>query len=259
MRYCKLGRGGLMVSEVGLEVGPQAEPEALRRALELGINLYFVPDSAAWDEATGRLAEALREQRERAIIALEGPREPQAIPAHISEALERLHSLYLDLYLLGGPTAEALRRRGLGEALERLRAEGKVRLCGAVVGDARRGLALVESDLIDALAFPFGPEIAMAGRKLLAAAWERQVGAIARVGIPTDPRLLAALAQEPQRSAAQAALAWSLSEPKVAAAMVAADTVPQVEEAAAASDLAPLPPETLRRLAALQEQKPAAN
>ena len=166
MQYRSFGDTNLRASVVGFGVwtvgttmwGIKDEAVGvglLRRAYDLGITFYDTAD--VYGDGLGEtiLAKALGHVRDRITIATKfgynfythpgpqpGQRErpqdwsPAFIRKACEESLRRLGTDRIDLYQLHNPRIDTLRRDDLFEALDRLKAEGKVRHVGAALGPA---------------------------------------------------------------------------------------------------------------------------
>jgi aryl-alcohol dehydrogenase-like predicted oxidoreductase len=154
VRYRKLGRSGLSVSEVGfgawgiggnkdgaIAYGPTDEAQsldALAAAREAGINFYDTADLYGYGESERLIGKAFAGCRDQVLIAskvgmLDATGKQDFSPARIEKALDatlqRLQTDYLDLYQLHSPPLAALTGELL-RALEKLRSKGKVRALG---------------------------------------------------------------------------------------------------------------------------------
>ena len=163
MKYRQLPRTNLRLSEVGFGVwtvatnwwGRMEESERLsllRRALDMGINLFDTAD--AYSEGYGEevLAKALREHRDEIVIATkfgydfynnpprEGHKErPQRFEQDFiryacEQSLRRLKTDYIDLYQLHNPRLVTIEDNAVFETLEALVKEGKIRYYGSALG-----------------------------------------------------------------------------------------------------------------------------
>lgn len=173
MHYRELGGTGLTVSVIGFGAwglggdayGPVDEDLArrtLRAAWDAGITFFDTADVYGAGRSERLIGEALREVRDRVVIATKvgalphrGFAMPQDFsPAHVRRAVEaslrRLQTDYIDLYQLHSPPLAALTAGAAGDAsppagadgpvpvqagdllrcLEDLRREGKVRVVG---------------------------------------------------------------------------------------------------------------------------------
>ena len=149
MNYRRLGRSGLKVSEISLGSwttygGSVDNSEAIaivRRAFELGVNLFDTADVYVRGAAETVLGEALSAlPREQVVIATkcmgrvwDGPLGAGLSRKHIMDAVEqslvRLRTDYIDLYQLHAPDKDAPLEETL-RAFEDLVRSGKVRYVG---------------------------------------------------------------------------------------------------------------------------------
>jgi len=149
VNHRRLGRTGLKVSEVALgswttyggSVGASDATVIIRRAFELGVNLFDTADVYVRGAAESVLGEALQGlPREQLVIATkcmgrvwDGPLGAGLSRKHIFDAvdqsLKRLRTDYIDLYQLHAPDAETPIEETL-RALEDLVRSGRVRYVG---------------------------------------------------------------------------------------------------------------------------------
>jgi len=156
MKYRQLGKTGFKVSEIGFgawgigglsrgatSYGRTDDNEsrvALRRAYECGINFYDTSDIYGYGHSEVLISEALRDVRNKIIIAskagfLEHNGPYDFSPKHLRKALEmslkRLQRDYLDLYQLHSPPIELIESNDdILSALKSLKKEGKIRAFG---------------------------------------------------------------------------------------------------------------------------------
>lgn len=176
MLYRTLGTTGLKVSEIGFGCGNVGglmvrggfaeQLEAVRRALDLGINYFDTAAGYGDGKSEINLGRVLSELEPGIVLATKARHGPQdlgdlqkATVAHVNESLRRLGRKSVDLIQLhtrvvsrrgGGRFAllpgEVLGRGGVLEGFKELRAEGKVRFFGfSGLGDPEALEALVES------------------------------------------------------------------------------------------------------------------
>jgi aryl-alcohol dehydrogenase-like predicted oxidoreductase len=189
----------------------EAEGERLiALALELGITFFDTGDAygrGANEELVGRALSAHREEVQIASkfgydLAAgreqhsEGER-PQRwdadfVRAALEGSLRRLATDHLDLYQLHNPRMDAIERDETFEALEALKAEGKIRHYGVALGPAigwrDEGVRAIETRDITSLQTVYNLLEQDPGRDFMAAAAEHGVGVMARV--PTSSGLL---------------------------------------------------------------------
>jgi aryl-alcohol dehydrogenase-like predicted oxidoreductase len=154
VRYRKLGRSGLAVSEVGfgawgiggnkggaVAYGPTDEAQsldALAAAYDAGINFYDTADLYGNGESERLIGKAFAGRRDKVVIAskvgmLDATGRQDFTPARIEKALDasldRLRTDYVDLYQLHSPPLDAL-EPALFDVLNGLKSKGKVRSIG---------------------------------------------------------------------------------------------------------------------------------
>jgi L-galactose dehydrogenase len=128
MDYVTLGRTGMRVSVAGLGCGgfsqlglAQGKTEAdaiaiIRRALELGVNLF---DTAAAYGTEAVLGQAIKSARREDVVittkapfSFSNPRStPEGIVASLDNSLRRLDTDYVDVYQLHGAACDGSARR----------------------------------------------------------------------------------------------------------------------------------------------------
>jgi aryl-alcohol dehydrogenase-like predicted oxidoreductase len=172
MHYRRLGRTGLMVSEIGFggwPIGGQmwgsVEDEeslaALQRAFDLGVNFYDMADVYGHGHSEELIGQAFASVRPNVLIATKvgfdfyrgEPAKsnwaPEYIRAAIEKSLGRLRTDYVDLYQLHNPPQKLAKDDGVWETLADLRSEGKIRFFGVsarTANDARSYLRAADVD-----------------------------------------------------------------------------------------------------------------
>jgi aryl-alcohol dehydrogenase-like predicted oxidoreductase len=172
MHYRRLGRTGLMVSEIGFggwPIGGQmwgsVEDEeslaALQRAFDLGVNFYDTADVYGHGHSEELIGQAFASVRPNVLIATKAgfdfyrgePAKSNWAPDYIRAALEkslaRLRTDYVDLYQLHNPPQKLARDGAVWETMADLCAEGKIRFYGVsarTTNDARAYLRAADSD-----------------------------------------------------------------------------------------------------------------
>ena len=147
MRYRKLGRSGIDVSEIGigcLEFGDRV-PEAdaaniVNAALDAGVNLFDTANGYARGKSEEALGKALKGRRHEAVIATKvrgqgSGGEPGALSRKylmgaIDSCLNRLGTDYIDLYQVHFPDFDTPIEETMS-AFEDLRRAGKIRAYGS--------------------------------------------------------------------------------------------------------------------------------
>jgi aryl-alcohol dehydrogenase-like predicted oxidoreductase len=148
MKYRKLGKSELMISEIGL--GCMSIPSydekkgisIIHRALDLGINYFDTADLYDRGANESVLGSAIKWKRDQVILATKvgnqwkegesgwqwNPTKEYILKA-VDESLKRLQTDYIDLYQLHGGTIEDPIDETIG-AFEYLKAVGKIRYYG---------------------------------------------------------------------------------------------------------------------------------
>ncbi|HEX9163303.1 MAG TPA: aldo/keto reductase [Thermoanaerobaculia bacterium] len=212
MQYRILGRTGIRVSEIGFgawAIGGTAEASgtplgwgkssddeslaAIRRARDLGINLFDTADSYGFGRSESLLGIVLSRRRQDMVIATKvgvlrtsaGALRKDFSKQHIFHAvagsLKRLRSDYIDLYQLHNPTIADLHRGEIQEAMELLQDAGKIRFWGVSVSTIEEGLEVVRHGWGHAIQVLYNVLNQAPADELLPLAKQRGFGVLARV------------------------------------------------------------------------------
>ena len=170
MKYRKLGKTGIDVSEIGFGAwgiggvengapayGPADDGQsiaALNRALDLGVNFFDTSDLYGDGHSECLIGETFRSRRDQVVIATKvgfvASGEAQDFsPKHIKESLEaslkRLKTDYVDLYQLHSPPIDLLTGDdSIFSALTALEKQGKVRACGVSAISPQDGISAIK-------------------------------------------------------------------------------------------------------------------
>jgi predicted aldo/keto reductase-like oxidoreductase len=263
MKFRRLGRTGLMVSEIGLgcasglrsqQLGPERFnryreqlPAIARKLLELGGN--FVATSASYHDTEEILGAVLKGRRKEVFMfTASGSRDAKQVTADCERSLKRFQTDVLDGYFCHGGWND-----GFCEAAQRLREQGKVRFVGMSCHVPAVHRLRVEAGLVDFILQPYNyMNLAKWTEKtdrtgteeLFALCKKKDVGVIGikpMTGhfIPnwakdaSDPkvvRLLDELKQFGKKNLYQAFLKWVLKNPDVSCAAIGMGTVEDVVE-----------------------------
>jgi aryl-alcohol dehydrogenase-like predicted oxidoreductase len=212
MHYRKLGKTGLMVSEIGfgawaiggpsgasgtpLGWGKTSDEEslaAIRRARELGVTFFDTADSYGFGRSESLLGIVLSRKREDVVIAtkvgvardadgrLRKDFSREHIQYSVDGSLKRLRTDYIDLYQLHNPTMAELRRDDLQEAMDRLQEAGKIRFWGVSVSTPEEGIEVIRNGWGYALQVLYNALNQAPDNELFPLAKEKGYGIIARV------------------------------------------------------------------------------
>lgn len=207
MRYRRLGRTGLEVSEIGFggwSIGGQTPGatsygatddavslEALGAALENGITFFDTAPVYGYGRSERLIGEALRHRRDRTVVATKAgmhrydePADfsPAAIQRSVAGSLERLGGGCIDLLLLHNPPPELLVPGGaLARCLKDLVCGKSVRAVGASARSPQEALAILRTDTVDVLEINLNMlDLRAVDLGLLDAAVAADVGIVAR-------------------------------------------------------------------------------
>ncbi len=216
VRYRRLGRTDLLVSEVGFGVWSVATTwwgvtdealgvRLLRQAYELGINFFDTADVYGNGRGETMLAQALEGvPRDRVVIATkfgydfyqygdrrqghgELPQDfsPAFMRRALEESLRRLRTDYVDLYQLHNPRLGAIENDELFAALEELRRQGKIRHIGVALGPdigwEEEGMAAMQKRGVESLQIIYSILEQQPARRFFPVARATGTGLLARV------------------------------------------------------------------------------
>ncbi len=167
MQYRRLGRTGMMVSEIGfggLPIGGRwggVEDEqslgALQRAFDRGVNFFDTADVYGHGHSEELIGQALAAVRPQVVIATKAgmdfyrgePVRSNFDPAYIRSAVEkslsRLRTDYIDVYQLHNPPQKLAREEAVWDTLVGLKRDGKIRFYGISARTANDALAYLRT------------------------------------------------------------------------------------------------------------------
>jgi aryl-alcohol dehydrogenase-like predicted oxidoreductase len=210
MKFRKLGRTGLNVSEIGFGAwaiggswGPQSEADsvaALNRALDLGVT--FIDTAAGYGDGKSEqiIGRVLKERRESVVVAtktppMEGPWPPSPycvaaerypekyLRGNVEERLRNLGTDHIDLLQLHTWTRAWNRNPEPFGVLRELKREGKIRFVGVSTPehDQNSVIDLMKGGWVDVVQVIYNIFEQEPAAELLPAAAEAGVGIIVRV------------------------------------------------------------------------------
>jgi aryl-alcohol dehydrogenase-like predicted oxidoreductase len=298
MHYRPLGRTGAQVSEIGMgcnRLGEKAEPdshwiELVHKAVDLGITVFDTAEAYGWGRSEEIIGQAIgnrgdvliasKVSRDRETGAKEWPTE--RIIARAEESLRRLRRETIDIYQLHSPSLAEMQAYDWPQAMQTLKAQGKIRFAGVSVNDAASGRWLIENGLAEVLQVDYSLLVTDVGNEIFPLAEAHGVGILIRMpmargvltgkftsrddtqghrasmlGDKLDPMIdhaqdLAPLADQHEGTFGQFALRYAISPAAVSAAIPGARTVDQLTQNVAASNGQGLDADTLAQIAAIQ-------
>ncbi|MCX7824851.1 MAG: aldo/keto reductase [Verrucomicrobiae bacterium] len=165
MKYRRLGRTNLMISEIGLgcasglrsqQLGPELFnryreelPAITHKLLELGGN--FVATSASYHDTEEILGRALKGRRKDVFIfTASGKKDAKAVIADCERSLQRFQTDVLDGYFAHGGWSE-----GFQEAAAKLKQQGKIRFIGMSCHVPEKHRERIEANQVDFILQPY--------------------------------------------------------------------------------------------------------
>lgn len=303
MHYRNLGRTGVKVSEISFgcnRLGESGMPDShwialVRRAIELGVNLFDTSESYGWGRSEEILGQAISPQDDVLIATkVSRIRETNAKDFSAVRLIERIEGSLrclrrdcIDIYQLHSPSLVDLKQYDWAEAMTRLKEQGKIRFIGVSINDVASGTWLIEQGLAETLQVAYNILEPHVGQIVFSLAEAQGVGILVRTpmaqGILTgkfrpgqavgaDHRAnlagnrmdslikqaeqFRALTQFEEITFGQLALHYAISHPAVSAAIPGARTAEQLEQNIAASNGVGLSAETLAKIKAIQQTSP---
>ena len=197
MHYRELGDSGVMVSEVGFGGNRLGESYAgddhwvalIRRAADLGVNLFDTSESYGWGRSEEMLGLALG-NRDDVLIASKmcriretGEHEFSAarMATTVETSLKRLRRDVIDIYQLHSPSREAMEQYDWAEGMDKMKQEGKIRFAAVAVNTETDAMWLMEQDLVDVLQITYSIFHTEPEQGLFAMATEKGVGLMCRM------------------------------------------------------------------------------
>jgi len=201
VQYRPLGNSGLMVSAIsfgtwaiGGQWGPVDPEEAMRglyRAIDAGVNFFDTADIYGAGRSEEMLREATKGREDEIYIATKFCRSENIYdPETYSErtvrrlceaSLRRLGRECIDLYQIHCPPLEILKRGDVFEVLDKLQAEGKIRMYGVSVETVEEGLTALQYPGVRALQVIFNIFRQKPLKELFPKAKAQGVGILARL------------------------------------------------------------------------------
>ena len=213
MRYRKLGRSGIRVSEIGFgawtialdwwgkKIGEDEAIGMIKRAYDLGINFFETADMYGKGKSERLLGKALAGVRDDVVISTKygydfsvGQVGHKELPQSFSEeftrraldaSLERLGTDRVDVYGLHNPKISHIRDDSVFATHASLASEGKVGACqvalGPAIGWEREGIEAMARPQVSAVQTVYNILEQTPGNELCARAGELDIGILVRV------------------------------------------------------------------------------
>lgn len=290
MHYRQLGSSSQKVSEISFGCmslsGTDKDNQALlSQAIDSGINLFDTADLYDKGRNEETVGKALKEQRKKIFISTKvgnqwrpdgsgwdwNPRK-EYILSSVEESLRRLQTDYIDLYQLHGGTMEDPIDETI-EAFETLNKQGKIRYYGISSIRPKVIREYIHRSSIVSVMMQYSLIDRRPEEECLQLLQQHGIGVLARGALakgilvnkpPTDflgltveqvnqARVSVAQVSKTERTPAQTALRFVLSNPAISSAVVGIRTLSQLSEMVAAASTPPL---SADELALLQHATP---
>ena len=214
MKYRKLGKSGIKVSEIGFgawvigldwwgkKIDDDEAIRMLKRAYDVGINFYETADMYGKGKSEKLIAQTFKGMRNEVIYSTkwgydmynveqvghnEIPQKhnPDHLEYALQQSLERLQTNYIDVYSLHNPKMDAITNDNLFLSLDSLVDSGKIKSHGVALGPAigweDEGIIAMEKRNITCLQTVYNLLEQEPGRTLLDNAKKYDVGIMVRV------------------------------------------------------------------------------
>lgn len=165
MKYRKLGRSGIKVSEIGFgawtigldwwgkKIDDDEAIRMLKRAYDLGINFYETADMYGNGKSEKILSQAFKDMRDEVVYStkwgydmydaiqighneLPQKHNPEFLKYALQQSLNRLQTDYIDVYSLHNPKMDAIKNDSLFISLDKLVQSTKIKSYGVALGPA---------------------------------------------------------------------------------------------------------------------------
>src|SRR5919109_3365551 len=215
MKYRKLGKSGITVSEIGFgawtigmdwwskKISDDEAIAMLKKAYDKGINFYETADVYGKGKSERLLAQAFKDMHNDEIIystkwgydiynaeqighnELPQKHNPEFLRYALLQSMKRLRTDYIDVYSLHNPKMDAIKNDNLFRSLDSLAQEGKIKSHGVALGPAigweNEGLLAIEKRNITCLQTVYNILEQDPGSAFLDAARKKDVGIMVRV------------------------------------------------------------------------------
>lgn len=184
MKYRKLGRSGIKVSEIGFgawtigldwwgkKIDDDEAIRMLKRAYDLGINFYETADMYGNGKSEKIVSQAFKDMRDEVVYStkwgydmydaiqighneLPQKHNPEFLKYALQQSLNRLQTEYIDVYSLHNPKMDAIKNDSLFISLDKLVQSTKIKSHGVALGPAigwkDEGLVAIEERNITCL------------------------------------------------------------------------------------------------------------
>lgn len=204
MKFRKLGKTNLLVSEIGLGAwavsgrgyGPTDDKESIRaihRALDLGVNFIDTADIYGDGHSEELIGRVLREREDRETViatkfgwdfyrdgGVKSNLKKNYISFALEKSLKRLGREWIDIYQIHNSKPADIERDNVYETLDELKKQGKIRFYGVSAFYIEDGISAVRTAKPDTIQVIYNVLEQEVEEKLFSLALENDMGIIAR-------------------------------------------------------------------------------
>ncbi|MGN6631351.1 MAG: aldo/keto reductase [Nitrososphaeraceae archaeon] len=216
MKYRKLGKSNLKVSEIGFgawaialdwwggkKIDDQDAIKMLKRAYDLGINFYETADIYGNGKSEKLISQAFKGMNREELVystkwgydiysskqvghnEIPQKHDTDFLQYALQKSMDRLQADYVDVYSLHNPKMSAIQNDSIFRSLDSLISDGKIRSYGVALGPAigwmEEGLLATRTRNITCLQTVYNILEQDPGRAFFDAAYQNDVGIIVRV------------------------------------------------------------------------------
>ena len=216
MKYRKLGKSNLKVSEIGFgawaialdwwggkKIDDQDAIKMLKRAYDLGINFYETADIYGNGKSEKLISQAFKGMNREELVystkwgydiysskqvghnEIPQKHDTDFLQYALQKSMDRLQADYIDVYSLHNPKMSAIQNESIFQSLDSLISDGKIRSYGVALGPAigwtEEGLLATRTRNITCLQTVYNILEQDPGRAFFDAACQNDVGIIVRV------------------------------------------------------------------------------
>jgi aryl-alcohol dehydrogenase-like predicted oxidoreductase len=216
MKYRKLGKSNLKVSEIGFgawaialdwwggkKIDDQDAIKMLKRAYDLGINFYETADIYGNGKSEKLISQAFKGMNREELVystkwgydiysskqvghnEIPQKHDTDFLQYALQKSMDRLQADYIDVYSLHNPKMSAIQNDSIFQSLDSLISDGKIRSYGVALGPAigwmEEGLLATRTRKITCLQTVYNILEQDPGRAFFDAACQNDVGIIVRV------------------------------------------------------------------------------
>ncbi|OGO15699.1 MAG: hypothetical protein A2Z02_07110 [Chloroflexi bacterium RBG_16_48_7] len=189
MKKIRLGRTGMMVSQIGLGGAPLQRPSAedahklISKCLDLGIN--FIDTAAEYSDSEIKIGRAIKGRRDGVIISTKSNLgTPQEVEKNLQQSLNQLDVQFIDLFQLHSVNnleayAAATDPAGPIAVIRKAMADGRVKHMGMTTHSLEVARDAAMSGIFETVMYPFNFIVNEAEKELLPLTKRHDVGFIA--------------------------------------------------------------------------------